>query len=243
MPSTEGALQVSGLTRRGEFEGIDITVRRGEIVGLAGGGASGKAAVAETIVDLRKADTGTVRVGGVEPRPGSVRAGLDAGIGLVPQDRHDQGLVLSMSVGNNSTLTIPGELGPAGLLSPKVRDARAGRMIGDLDIKTSGPDQDVDGLSGGNQQKVVMARARANRPSVLVLISPTAGVDVRSKQTLLDMVRRIGDAGSGVLVVSDELDDLRDCDRILVMFQGVITQELTRGWADSELVAAMEGLS
>ena len=148
-----------------------------------------------------------------------------------------------MTVGDNSTLTVPAELGPAGLLLPKVRDARSRQMISDLDIKTSGPDQDVDGLSGGNQQKVVMARALANRPSVLVLISPTAGVDVRSKQTLLDMVRRIGDAGSGVLVVSDELDDLRDCDRILVMFQGVVTCEMSRGWTDAALVAAMEGLT
>ena len=241
--SGDVALAVHALGRPGEYRDITFQVRRGEIVGLAGGGASGKAAVGETIVGLRKAATGTVEVGGVRPRPGSVRAGLDAGIGFLPQDRHDQGLILTMSVGDNATMTIPSELGPAGLLSPRRRDARARRMIADLDIKTFGPEQDVDGLSGGNQQKVVMSRALANKPSVLVLIAPTAGVDVRSKQTLLDVVRKIGDAGSGVLVVSDELDDLRDCDRVLVLFQGVITHELPRGWADNELVAAMEGLA
>ncbi|MET3804223.1 simple sugar transport system ATP-binding protein [Nakamurella sp. UYEF19] len=243
VPSTEKALEVVGLGRPPEFQDISFSVRRGEIVGLAGGGASGKAAVGETIVGLRKAHDGSITVGGVVPRRGSVRAGLDAGIGFVPQDRHHQGLVMTMSVADNVTLTIPAQLGPVGLLAPRVRDTRARSMIADLDIKTSGPEQDVDGLSGGNQQKVVMARALANDPSLLVLISPTAGVDVRSKQTLLDVVRRIGDDGAGVLIVSDELDDLRDCDRVLVMFQGTISHELNRGWADNELVAAMEGLA
>jgi simple sugar transport system ATP-binding protein len=138
---------------------------------------------------------------------------------------------------------VPSRLGPAGLLVRKRRDALARQAIADLDIKTSGPEQIVDGLSGGNQQKVVMARALASDPTVLVLLTPTAGVDVRSKQTLLDIVRDAGDRGTGVLMVSDELDDLRDCDRILVMFQGKVTTELARGWKDNELVAAMEGLA
>lgn len=241
--STEKSLEVKGLTRGGEFTDITFSITRGEIVGLAGGGASGKAAVGETVVGLRKATAGTVAVAGVTPRPGSVRSGLDAGIGFVPQDRHHDGLILTMSVADNATLTIPARLGPAGLLSPRVRDALAIRMIADLEIKTSGPEQDVDGLSGGNQQKVVMARALAGDPSLLVLISPTAGVDVRSKQTLLDVVRRIGDEGAGVLLVSDELGDLRDCDRVLVMLQGSITHEFERGWGDTEMVAAMEGLT
>ena len=241
--STENALELKGLTRHAEFQDITFAVRKGEIVGLAGGGASGKAAVGETIVGLRKATAGSVTVDGTTPRHGSVRAGLAAGIGFVPQDRHDEGLVLSMSVADNTTLTVPEKLGRFGLLMPSLRDRLARKLIAELDIKTSGPEQEVDGLSGGNQQKVVMSRALANNPELLVLISPTAGVDVRSKQTLLDVVRSVGDNGAGVLIVSDELDDLRDCDRVLVMFQGIITHEMSRGWADNDLVAAMEGLA
>ena len=101
----------------------------------------------------------------------------------------------------------------------------------------------VSGLSGGNQQKVVMARALANDPQVLVLITPTAGVDVRSKEFLLDKVDQVAAAGTAVLVASDELDDLRVCDRVLVMFQGRIVTGMAAGWRENDLVAAMEGLS
>jgi simple sugar transport system ATP-binding protein len=100
----------------------------------------------------------------------------------------------------------------------------------------------VSGLSGGNQQKVVMARALADDPRLLVLINPTAGIDVRSKEFLLDKVEQTARSGAGVLIASDELDDLRVCDRVLVMFQGRVTTEIARGWQDHELVAAMEGM-
>ena len=111
------------------------------------------------------------------------------------------------------------------------------------DIKADGPDQLVSGLSGGNQQKVVMARALSSRPRALVLLSPTAGVDVRSKESLLGTVDEAAARGAGVLVVSDELDDLRVCDRVVVMFRGTVVGEYPRGWSDAELVAAMEGVS
>jgi len=115
-------------------------------------------------------------------------------------------------------------------------------MIENLAIKTPGPELPVSGLSGGNQQKVVMARALANDPKVLVLINPTAGVDVRSKEFLLGKVEEIAESGTGVLIASDELDDLRMCDRVLVMFQGRVVTEKAGGWHDHELVAAMEGV-
>jgi simple sugar transport system ATP-binding protein len=148
-----------------------------------------------------------------------------------------------MSIADNATLTIPERLGPAGLLNTRRRDAIAGTLIDALAIKTPGPELEVSGLSGGNQQKVVMARALANDPQVLVLITPTAGVDVRSKEFLLDKVDQVAAAGTAVLVASDELDDLRVCDRVLVMFQGRIVTEMAGGWRENDLVAAMEGLS
>lgn len=237
------ALRLDKLTRTGEFADVELEIRPGEMVGLAGGGSSGRVEVAETIVGLRRASGGSVIVSGVPLRRSGVRAALDAGIGFVPRDRHDEGLVLEMSVADNATLTVPRKLGPLGLLSRHTRDTLARTAIEDLDIKAEGPAQGVSELSGGNQQKVVFARALATDPSVLVLITPTAGVDVRSKQTLLDVVRAAADRGTAVLVVSDELDDLRDCDRVLVMVQGEVRTEYEKGWDDRELVAAMEGLS
>jgi simple sugar transport system ATP-binding protein len=237
------ALDVAGLSRGNEFHDVVLKVAAGEIVGLAGGGASGKIEVAETIVGLRRPSHGEVRVAGRVARPGSVRAGLRSGIGFIPHDRRHEGLVLQMSVADNATLTVPERLGPVGLLSRRVRARMARQAISDLDIKTEGPDQEVASLSGGNQQKVVFARALASDPSVLVLITPTAGVDVRSKATLLEVVDRIAANGTGVLMVSDELDDLRICDRVVVMVQGRISAEFRDGWSDNDLVAAMEGLS
>jgi simple sugar transport system ATP-binding protein len=198
--------------------------------------------MAETVVGLRAADTGEVRVAGQRPRPGSVPAALAAGVGFVPQDRHHQGYVPEMSIADNGTLTVPERLGRSGLISRRKRDTLAQTMIENLAIKTPGPEQHVSGLSGGNQQKVVMARALANDPRLLVLINPTAGVDVRSKEFLLGKVEETADAGTGVLIASDELDDLRMCDRVLVMFQGRIVAEMERGWHDHALVAAMEGV-
>ncbi|ATL71768.1 multidrug ABC transporter ATP-binding protein [Nocardia terpenica] len=241
--SPDPVLRVEKLTRPGEFTNIDLDVWGGEIVGLAGGGSSGRIEVAETIVGLRRAAAGSVLVSGAPVRRSGIRASREAGIGFVPRDRHDEGLVLSMSVADNATLTVPRKLGRFGLLSRRTRNTLVHNAIGELDIKTDGPDQGVAELSGGNQQKVVFARALATDPAVLVLITPTAGVDVRSKETLRAVVRAAADRGTAILVVSDELDDLRDCDRVLVMVQGSLTTTYDKGWDDRELVAAMEGLT
>jgi simple sugar transport system ATP-binding protein len=235
-------LTVEGLSLHGVYDNVSFRIRAGEIVGLAGAASSGRVEVAETVVGLRTADTGTVDIAGSRPRPGSVPAALKAGAGFVPQDRHHQGLVPQMSVADNTTLTIPEKLGRIGFLDGRRRDAIARAMIENLAIKTPGPQLPVSGLSGGNQQKVVMAHALANDPKVLALINPTAGVDVRSKEFLLGKVEQIAGAGTGVLVASDELDDLRMCDRVLVVFQGRVVAEMAQGWHDHELVAAMEGV-
>jgi simple sugar transport system ATP-binding protein len=114
--------------------------------------------------------------------------------------------------------------------------------IEDLAIKTAGPDQPVAGLSGGNAQKVVLARALAGSPKALVLISPTVGVDVRSRESLLGVVDSVARQGTGVLVASDEIEDLRVCDRVVVLLRGRVHAELAAGWTDAQLVAAMEGV-
>jgi simple sugar transport system ATP-binding protein len=236
------ALQVSGLGLPGAFVDVSLTVAPGEVVGLAGSGGSGKMAVGEVIVGLRRASQGTVEVGGVRPRPGSVPAALRAGAGFVPQDRHREGLVPDLSIAENATLTVPRRLGRFGFVGSRRRAELGAEAIERLTIKAAGPEQPVSALSGGNQQKVVMARALANDPKALVLMQPTAGVDVRAKETLLGAASAAAGRGAGVLVVSDDLDDLRPCDRVIVLFKGEIVTEMPRGWTDHELIAAMEGI-
>jgi simple sugar transport system ATP-binding protein len=241
-PDATAALSVHALRGDG-YDDVSFQVGAGEIVGLAGAAGSGRTEVAETVVGLRAAAAGEVQIAGNRPRPGSVPAALAAGAGFVPQDRHHQGFVPDMSIGDNATLSVPKRLGSNGFLSRTRRDRLAERMIENLAIKTPGPDLPVSALSGGNQQKVVMARALADDPRLLVLINPTAGVDVRSKEFLLGKVEETAQTGTGVLIASDELDDLRMCDRVLVMFQGRVTSEIARGWHDHDLVAAMEGVA
>jgi simple sugar transport system ATP-binding protein len=240
---TPAALEVRDLSLAGSYADVGLTVLAGELVGVTGSGSSGKIAFAETVAGLRRADTGQIRVCGKAVRPGDVPAAWAAGIGLVPQDRHREGLVPLLSVAENATMPIGDRLGPASVILPGRRSAVAAGMVARYDIKTSDPGEPVSNLSGGNAQKVVLARALSTDPDVLVLISPTAGVDVRSKETLLNAVLDAANSGTGVLLVSDELDDLRSCDRVLVMFHGEVIGELARGWDDAEMVAAVEGLA
>ena len=238
----EPVLRTEGLALEGQFAPLDLTVRAGEVVGLAGATASGNTAIGEALAGLRAPGGGRITVRGRPVRTGSVPHAIDAGIGYVPEDRHREGLIPGRSVAENATLTVADQLGPMGTVLPSRTREFAGRMIASLDIKTTGPGQPVSGLSGGNQQKVVIARALAREPAVLVAIRPTNGVDVKSKDALLGVVRQVADSGSGALIVSDELDDLRVCDRVLAVFHGRVIAEFGSGWSDRELVAAMEGV-
>lgn len=234
-------LAAEGLALSGVYEPLDLAVRPGEVLGLAGSASSGTVAIGETLAGLRAPTAGRVAVHGREVRPGSVPDALDAGIGCVPEDRHHQGLVPGRSVAENATLTVAGRLGPWGMVLPARARAFAQEMITSLDIRTEGPGQDVDALSGGNQQKVVVARALARGPSALIALRPTAGVDVASKNALLTVVREFADAGRAAVVVSDEPDDLRVCDRVLALFHGRVVARFDGDWDDRELVSAMEG--
>jgi simple sugar transport system ATP-binding protein len=240
--AADAVLRAEQLALDGVFEPVDFAVRPGEVLGLAGATASGNTALGETLVGLRRATGGRTLVRGRTVKPGSVPHALGAGIGYVPEDRHRQGLVPGRSVAENATLSVTDQLGPYGTVLPGRTRQFAQRMIDSLDIKTSGPAQPVSDLSGGNQQKVVIARALAREPSVLVAIRPTAGVDVKSKDALLGVVRGVADRGDAAVIVSDELDDLRVCDRVIALFHGRVIAEFGSGWSDRDLVSAMEGL-
>ncbi|MDH6438143.1 simple sugar transport system ATP-binding protein [Streptomyces sp. SAI-144] len=234
-------LDVRGLTSDA-YENVDLTVRRGEVVGLAGISGSGKIELAESFTGLHTPTDGAARLDG-RPLPfGDVQASLKAGVGFVPRDRHAQGLVFGMTIGDNATLSVLDRLGRYGFVGTDRKRGFATELIDRLDIHTEGPDQPVSDLSGGNAQKVVMARALASDPRLLVLINPTAGVDVKSKESLLSRVDTAREDGTAVLVVSDELDDLRRCDRVLVLFHGRVVAEHPAGWRDHELIASIEGV-
>ncbi|GAA2761798.1 sugar ABC transporter ATP-binding protein [Streptomyces paradoxus] len=234
-------LDVRGL-RSAAYENVDLTVRRGEVVGLAGSSASGKIELAETFTGLHTPTGGTARLDGAPLPFGDVRGALAAGVGFVPRDRHEQGLVFGMSIGDNATLSVLDRLGRFGFVGPDRKRGVATGLIERLDIHAEGPEQPVSDLSGGNAQKVVMARALASDPRLLVLVNPTAGVDVKSKESLLARVDSAREDGTAVLVVSDELDDLRRCDRVLVLFHGRVVAEHPAGWRDHELIASIEGV-
>ncbi|QFR96795.1 sugar ABC transporter ATP-binding protein [Streptomyces tsukubensis] len=234
-------LDVRELTGDG-YDDIAFTVREGEVVGLAGSSGSGKIQLAETLAGLRAPTGGSALVGGATLPYGDVTATLRAGIGCVPRDRHEQGLVYGMTIGDNTTMGVLDRLGKYGFVGTRRKRSFATGLIDRLDIHAEGADQPVSDLSGGNAQKVVMARALASQPRVLVLINPTAGVDVKSKESLLARVDSAREDGTAVLVVSDELDDLRRCDRVLVLFHGQVVAEHPAGWNDHELIASIEGV-
>jgi simple sugar transport system ATP-binding protein len=242
-PAGEAVLDVHDLSLTGAYHGLSLSVRAGEVVGLAGSAGSGAVAAGETIAGLRRPTEGTALVDGAPLRLGNVAAALGAGVGFVPEDRYRQGLVPLRSVGENLTMTIADRLGRYGLISGQAQRGAATALMRRLDVKASGTDQPVSTLSGGNQQKVVMGRALAREPKVLVLIRPTAGIDVKSKEFLLGTIRQVAQRGCAVLLVSDELDDLRIADRVIVIFQGQLVGELAGGWTDRQMVAAIEGLS
>jgi simple sugar transport system ATP-binding protein len=147
--------------------------------------------------------------------------------------------VPNLSIEENMTLTQLDRLGRFGFVSPRTRRRLADQLMSSLEVVAKGPAQPVSELSGGNQQKVVVGRALLTNPRVLVVVSPTAGVDVAAKEALFATLTSSPDVA--VLVVSDELDELSHCDRVLVMFDGRLTQEFDT-WRERELVAAMEGV-
>lgn len=226
-----------------DYHDVSLQVRRGEVVGLTGTTGSGHVGVGEAVAGLGRIAAGCVRIHGESLPSGDVARALARGVGCVPRERHREGLVLGQSIGENATMTVPHRLGKFGFLSPARKRAMARGMIEALGVVARDETQAVGNLSGGNQQKVVMARALANDPDVLVLIDPTAGVDVKSKQALLSVVDRVRDEGKAVLLVSTEPDDLRACDRVLVMQRGAVRAEFPAGWEENELIATIEGVN
>jgi simple sugar transport system ATP-binding protein len=227
----------------GPVEQLSLELHAGECLGLFGLRGSGAVTVADAVAGLIKPAAGEIRLDG-EPLPaGRVDEALRRGIGYVPEDRHLRGFVGTMGVRENLTLTILDRLSRFGLLVRKEAGSAAATLTRRLEIVASSDDQPVGELSGGNQQKVVVGRALAPGPTVLVVVSPTVGVDVASKEALLSVVDEARAGGMAVLLVSDDLDELRICTRVLVLRRGHVVRDLREPpWNRHELIGAAEGL-
>jgi simple sugar transport system ATP-binding protein len=242
----ETRLEVKDLTvysRSGSVTGVSLSVRSGECAGLVGLRGSGSATVADAVVGLVKPRSGTILVNGSAVQPGQVHSTLRRGVGYVPQDRHARGFAPQLGVDENLTLALLDRLSRRlGIVSYRERTSTARRQMEQLQIVARSLDQPVSSLSGGNQQKVVVGRALAPDPNVLVAVNPTVGVDVASKEALLDAIGRARDHGVAVLMVSDDFEDLRVCTRVLVMVRGRIAGEFKQPpWDRQRLIAAIEG--
>ena len=226
------------------LSGVSLTVRGGEWVGLTGLRGSGATTLARIVAGAAALDAGEVRFAGRVLAAGDRAAALRAGIGYIPEDRQADGFVPLLGAAENMAMTITDRIARAGFISPKRREQRAAPLARRLSLVSAGLGQPVRELSGGNQQKVTVARALASDPALIVAITPTRGVDVASKELLLAELDRItSETGASLLLASDELDDLAICDRVLVLVRGEIFTEFTEPPFDREaLIAATEGL-
>ena len=236
----EVLLKVEKLTSAGSFDEIDLEVRAGEIVGLAGLVGAGRTEVLRAIIGADAYDSGTVSVRGTRVAGNDVGAAIGAGLGLVPEDRKHQGLVLGASVQENLSMVTMRGATRWGLVDfARLRDA-ATRMVRELAVRTPSLRAVVANLSGGNQQKVVMGKWLSADPAVLLLDEPTRGIDVGAKVEIYQLMNTLTAEGRGVLMASSELPEvLGMCDRILVMSQGRIAGELDRASATQDAVMAL----
>jgi rhamnose transport system ATP-binding protein len=230
-------LRVHRLTREGVFTDVSFEVRAGEIVALAGLVGAGRSEVARAIFGIDRPDGGHVEVGGEALPKGKPTAAMKAGIGFVPEDRRQQGLVMDLSIARNATITRLRALSKAGLIRGGAERRLAEEWATRLQLKFHRLDDTVGTLSGGNQQKVVLAKWLATEPRVLIVDEPTRGIDVGTKAEVHRLLSRLAGRGVAVLMISSELPEvLGMADRVLVMHEGRISGELSRAEADEERV-------
>ncbi|MER6171953.1 sugar ABC transporter ATP-binding protein [Streptosporangium sp. NPDC001681] len=226
------ALHLQGVSRGRSVRDVSLTLHEGEMVGIAGLVGSGRTELARLIFGADRPDSGTMTLDGKPYRPRSIPHAITRGVAYVPEERRSEALFLTHSVEDNLHITVwdrwrIGKWLP--LIRPRSSRAAANHTCRTLGIKTADARRPVVGLSGGNQQKVVMGRWLATDPKILILDEPTRGVDVGSRADIYHRIREANESGSAVLVISSEFEELLECNRVLVMAEGRIVGELTAG--------------
>jgi inositol transport system ATP-binding protein len=243
------ALEVEGLTRRRtardphaiELVGVSLRAHKGEILGLAGLVGAGRTETARAIFGADKFDHGAIRVDGQAVSFSGPRDAMRHGIGLVPEDRKKQALFLGLAIRTNITIAAHDQIGRAlWFIDERREDALVDEFRRLLNIRMASPDQPAGLLSGGNQQKVVLARWLALRPKILIVDEPTRGIDIGSKVEVHNLLIEMAKSGIAVIVISSELPEiLAVCDRIVTMREGRVTGEIARNEATQELLMSM----
>jgi simple sugar transport system ATP-binding protein len=216
-------MEIAGLSRAGEYRDITLTLHRGEVLGLTGLIGAGRTELAHTLFGMTRADAGTIRLDGKPLTLRSNREAVAAGIAYVSEDRLALGLIQPQSITDNAVMAVLRRISSGWLLSPKKQAVLVAHWIADLAVKIVQPEDPVSTLSGGNQQRVVLAKWLATEPKVLILDCPTVGVDVGARAGIFRIVRDLADKGLAILLISDEATEvLMNADRVVHMAGGQI---------------------
>jgi general nucleoside transport system ATP-binding protein len=235
----DARLERDGIT---VLDGLSLQVRAGEIVGVAGVEGNGQRELGDLLSSLVALDGGTVSVNGVVARSGRAGSMARLGVGVIPEDRHDSGCVLDLSVAENLLLDRMGSIARFGMVDRRAMHRRALELMEEFDIQAAGPHATFGSLSGGNQQRVVLARELGHRPTVLVAAQPTRGLDVGAIEYMTSRLKAAAESGIAVLLVSTELEEILELsDRIVVLSRGRVIGELARGEATSERLGLLLG--
>lgn len=237
-------MQLDKLSRKGQFQDVSFSLHRGEVLGLCGLLGAGRTELALSLFGITHPDSGELQIEGKKVRIKNNTQAIELGIGYVSEDRLTLGAVLSQSVADNMVLSILKRIQtPWYLIDEAHKDELVQQWIKDLDIKVSDPDNALSTLSGGNQQKVVLAKWILTRPKILILDAPTVGVDIGAKDSIYKLIHRLSGVGIAVLLISDEVPEVYyNCDRILHMSQGRIVNELIPGqMSEQQLAEAING--
>jgi simple sugar transport system ATP-binding protein len=232
-------LAARGISRRGQLNPMDIELRAGEVLGLAGLLGSGRTELARLLFALDARDSGELAVDGKPAKIDQPADALAHGLGFCPEDRKESGIVAELSVRENIALALQARMGLRKFLKPAEQRALAEKLVAALGVKTASIETPIAQLSGGNQQKAIIARWLATNPRVLILDEPTRGIDIAAKQELMNEVLKLANTGTAVLFISSEIEEVvRLSDRIMVLRDRAKAGELPRG-ADEDAVFSM----
>lgn len=225
-----------------ELDDLTFDLGAGEILGVAGVEGNGQRVIADLLSGLRSQSKGEIAVSGVTVDVSRHGATIEAGIAVIPEDRHDSGIVLEMTVAENLMLSDPSGFSSRGVIDRAGVDEMSRDLIDRFAIMCTGPDAPMWTLSGGNQQRVVLAREITAAPKVLVAAQPTRGLDVGAIEYVTDQLRQVAASGVGILLISSELDEILElADRIVVIYRGRMTGEMTRSAASREKIGLLMG--